>query len=169
MSPLALMPHSPHHLTGGLRVQGTGPSRPRVFAFDHCFDHSGATPAAPSTLGTSTAPASEYHSATSFGFGGSTGRGGAGRAADDAAGVPRPALQKEIFDTIGTPVLDSAFEGYNCSVFAYGQTGAGYVPSIFCSASLGPASGLCLVLPPPLSLATLVLPDVSPLPCVTLL
>jgi kinesin family protein 16B len=31
----------------------------------------------------------------------------------------------QIFQDLGTDVLQAAFEGYNACVFAYGQTGAG--------------------------------------------
>lgn len=31
----------------------------------------------------------------------------------------------QIFNDLGTDVIDSAFEGYNACVFAYGQTGSG--------------------------------------------
>ncbi|XP_028395979.1 kinesin-like protein KIF16B isoform X2 [Dendronephthya gigantea] len=33
--------------------------------------------------------------------------------------------QEQVFQDLGTKVLDAAFEGYNACVFAYGQTGAG--------------------------------------------
>ncbi|GAB0096760.1 Kinesin-like protein [Sergentomyia squamirostris] len=33
--------------------------------------------------------------------------------------------QKTIFDSIGTPLVDKAFEGYNVCLFAYGQTSSG--------------------------------------------
>lgn len=31
----------------------------------------------------------------------------------------------QVFKTLGTDVVKSAFEGYNACVFAYGQTGSG--------------------------------------------
>ena len=34
-------------------------------------------------------------------------------------------LPLQVFSDLGTPVLNSAFEGYNACVFAYGQTGSG--------------------------------------------
>ena len=34
-------------------------------------------------------------------------------------------LPFQVFNDLGTKVLDAAFEGYNACVFAYGQTGAG--------------------------------------------
>ena len=34
-------------------------------------------------------------------------------------------FQSEIFDIVGQSSLDSYLEGYNATVFAYGQTGAG--------------------------------------------
>lgn len=37
----------------------------------------------------------------------------------------RYADQKIVFDTFGTKVLDNAWDGYHCCLFAYGQTGAG--------------------------------------------
>lgn len=33
--------------------------------------------------------------------------------------------QEDVFSDLGMDVVSSAFEGYNCSVLAYGQTGAG--------------------------------------------
>ena len=33
--------------------------------------------------------------------------------------------QEEIFDVIGKPMVQTCLEGYNCCIFAYGQTGAG--------------------------------------------
>lgn len=34
--------------------------------------------------------------------------------------------QKYVFDTFGKRVLDNAWNGYHCCLFAYGQTGAGF-------------------------------------------
>ena len=31
----------------------------------------------------------------------------------------------QVFDTLGKPLLDSVFKGYNTCLFAYGQTSAG--------------------------------------------
>lgn len=33
--------------------------------------------------------------------------------------------QEDVFNDLGTSMLDSAWGGYNCSMFAYGQTGSG--------------------------------------------
>ena len=33
--------------------------------------------------------------------------------------------QREIYDTVAFPIVDSIFQGYNGTVFAYGQTGCG--------------------------------------------
>ena len=33
--------------------------------------------------------------------------------------------QERIFDRVGKDVIDSAFNGYNGTIFAYGQTGSG--------------------------------------------
>lgn len=33
--------------------------------------------------------------------------------------------QGYVYDCLGKQVLDNAWEGYNCCLFAYGQTGAG--------------------------------------------
>ena len=33
--------------------------------------------------------------------------------------------QEEVFNNLGVDCLESAWEGYNCSLFAYGQTGSG--------------------------------------------
>eukprot|EP00668_Euglena_longa_P003707 GGOE01004349.1.p1 GENE.GGOE01004349.1~~GGOE01004349.1.p1 ORF type:complete len:627 (-),score=243.39 GGOE01004349.1:570-2450(-) len=38
--------------------------------------------------------------------------------------------QDEVYDCIGKPLLQSAFEGYNVTLFAYGQTGSGKTHSI---------------------------------------
>jgi kinesin family protein 1/kinesin family protein 3/17 len=34
-------------------------------------------------------------------------------------------LQTQLWDHIGTPILEKAFSGYNGTIFAYGQTGSG--------------------------------------------
>ena len=34
-------------------------------------------------------------------------------------------LLKKVFSDLGMDVIDSAFQGYNACIFAYGQTGAG--------------------------------------------
>ena len=33
--------------------------------------------------------------------------------------------QEQIFDVVGKPMVQTCLEGYNCCIFAYGQTGAG--------------------------------------------
>lgn len=33
--------------------------------------------------------------------------------------------QDKVFEALGTPFLDNAFQGYNACIFAYGQTGSG--------------------------------------------
>ena len=38
---------------------------------------------------------------------------------------PNYAGQDNLFDDLGTPLLDNAFKGYNNCIFAYGQTGSG--------------------------------------------
>ncbi|CAB3998979.1 kinesin KIF28P [Paramuricea clavata] len=38
---------------------------------------------------------------------------------------PKYADQRNVFDDLGQGVLNNAFKGFNCSLFAYGQTGAG--------------------------------------------
>ena len=35
------------------------------------------------------------------------------------------ALLLQVFEDLGNDVIQSAFEGYNACIFAYGQTGAG--------------------------------------------
>ena len=35
------------------------------------------------------------------------------------------ATQQDIFDMVGKPMVESCLEGYNCCIFAYGQTGTG--------------------------------------------
>jgi hypothetical protein len=42
-----------------------------------------------------------------------------------AAPGSRYADQRLVFNTFGKTVLDNAWEGYHCCLFAYGQTGAG--------------------------------------------
>lgn len=39
--------------------------------------------------------------------------------------------QEEIYETIGVPMVDHVFNGYNSCCFAYGQTGSGKTYSIF--------------------------------------
>lgn len=43
---------------------------------------------------------------------------------------PHFAGQDNLFDDLGSPLLDNAFKGYNNCIFAYGQTGSGksYLP-----------------------------------------
>ena len=36
---------------------------------------------------------------------------------------PQYASQEDVYNAIGLQVLENAFDGYNASVFAYGQTG----------------------------------------------
>ena len=38
---------------------------------------------------------------------------------------PKYADQNVVFEALGRQVLDNAWDGYNCCLFAYGQTGAG--------------------------------------------
>ncbi|EIE78438.1 hypothetical protein G6F46_008278 [Rhizopus delemar] len=38
---------------------------------------------------------------------------------------PRYADQQTVYNDLGVDLLDHAFDGYNCCIFAYGQTGAG--------------------------------------------
>lgn len=38
--------------------------------------------------------------------------------------------QEELYDCIGKPMLQSAFGGYNTTLFAYGQTGSGKTHSV---------------------------------------
>ena len=48
------------------------------------------------------------------------------------------ATQQQIFEDLGTQVLDSALEGFNATIFAYGQTGSGKTHAIMGSnAELG--------------------------------
>lgn len=50
---------------------------------------------------------------------------------------PDNSTQSEIFSSICIPMLDSFLQGYNCTIFAYGQTGAGKTHTI-----LGPLDTL---------------------------
>jgi len=52
-----------------------------------------------------------FHSYSSIGFEGEPSR--------------QPSAQQEIYDELGSWLLDSTFQGYNTSIFAYGQTGSG--------------------------------------------
>lgn len=45
--------------------------------------------------------------------------------------------QSEMFVQVGEPILNALFEGYNCTLFTYGQTGAGKTYTM-----LGPVSSL---------------------------
>ena len=38
---------------------------------------------------------------------------------------PMESTQREIYDSVAFPIVDSIFQGYNGTVFAYGQTGCG--------------------------------------------
>lgn len=38
---------------------------------------------------------------------------------------PHYATQEDVYNELGTDIIDSAFEGYNACIFAYGQTGSG--------------------------------------------
>ena len=38
---------------------------------------------------------------------------------------PPSSSQKEVFDEVGAPLIESVLEGYNGTILAYGQTGAG--------------------------------------------
>lgn len=38
---------------------------------------------------------------------------------------PNYSTQEDVFDELGTDIVDCAFEGYNACIFAYGQTGSG--------------------------------------------
>ena len=38
---------------------------------------------------------------------------------------PMETTQREIYDQVAFPIVDSIFQGYNGTVFAYGQTGCG--------------------------------------------
>ena len=44
------------------------------------------------------------------------------------------ATQQEVYDGLGRPILDYAFEGYNGTILAYGQTGSGKSHSVMGSA-----------------------------------
>lgn len=34
-------------------------------------------------------------------------------------------MQKDLFDQAIVPIVNEVLEGYNCTIFAYGQTGTG--------------------------------------------
>ena len=54
------------------------------------------------------------------------GREGAQKRTWDFDGVlPPEAPQAAVYDDVGAPILDAVLQGYNGTVFAYGQTGAG--------------------------------------------
>jgi len=64
-------------------------------------------------------------------------------------GVLEPEIsQEDVFETIGRPAAQAVLEGYNVTVFAYGQTGAGKTHSIYGSGgqcdedSTSPQAGL---------------------------
>ena len=39
--------------------------------------------------------------------------------------LPDFCSQEDVFNSLGTGILDAAFKGYNTCIFAYGQTGSG--------------------------------------------
>lgn len=41
------------------------------------------------------------------------------------AGCPNGCKQHKVYEDLGQPLLEKALEGYNATIFAYGQTGAG--------------------------------------------
>lgn len=48
---------------------------------------------------------------------------------DDSMGHP-PINNQQVFTDIGKEILDQMYQGYNSTIFAYGQTGAGKSYSI---------------------------------------
>ncbi len=38
--------------------------------------------------------------------------------------------QEEVFETVVRPIVEETLAGFNCTIFAYGQTGTGYVTLI---------------------------------------
>ena len=55
------------------------------------------------------------------------------------------ATQKEVFKTIVQPVVTESLDGYNCTIFAYGQTGTGKTPTI--QGSLDPEDDMAGIIP----------------------
>ena len=51
------------------------------------------------------------------------------------------AEQEHVYRLVGVPLLQNAWRGYNCSLFAYGQTGAGKSYSMMGAAIPGAVSG----------------------------
>ena len=47
--------------------------------------------------------------------------------------------QKQVYEKIGTKILDNAWQGYHCCLFAYGQTGSGKSYSMI---GYGPNKGI---------------------------
>jgi kinesin family member 11 len=41
--------------------------------------------------------------------------------------------QDEVFQTVARPIVDEALAGFNCTIFAYGQTGIDNMMSVFLS------------------------------------
>lgn len=60
---------------------------------------------------------------------GPSGAGGQSSFAFDYCYGP-DSTQSQVYDDVGTQILDHAFEGYNGTIFAYGQTGSGKSHSI---------------------------------------
>jgi len=54
------------------------------------------------------------------------------------------ATQEQVFNDLGTDVIDSAFQGYNACIFAYGQTGSGKSYTMMgCQGALGLIPRIC--------------------------
>lgn len=51
------------------------------------------------------------------------------------------ATQQKVFNDLGQDVLTSAYDGYNSTLFAYGQTGAGSVKDDNCSTRRATSTG----------------------------
>jgi hypothetical protein len=39
--------------------------------------------------------------------------------------------QEEVFETVVRPIVEETLGGFNCTIFAYGQTGTGYVYQLY--------------------------------------
>jgi Tfp pilus assembly pilus retraction ATPase PilT len=53
--------------------------------------------------------------------------------------VHRAGTQEDVYEAIGTPIVDSVMNGYNGAIIAYGQTGSGKTHTMM----VGAGSLLC--------------------------
>jgi hypothetical protein len=90
---------------------------PHSFSFDYVFDPSSSQEEVCLVQMLRNKPISEYDSPLCR-------NGGIATTRDCLRAALLPAFHAQVYDAIGSPLLDKAFGGYNATIFAYGQTGA---------------------------------------------